>query len=154
MTSLVDMKVDVASAPEIAAHLRRCDDDFIPRLSERVEIDAYSRKVAGAATRFEAWASGSLVGLVAAYFNLDGRTAYITTVSVDPELRKQGIASRLLDQCVTYAQEQGYVRLGLEVDRDNGPGVDLYRDRGFTVAGVTGRTISMQRDLQPIGGQR
>ena len=153
MTSLVDMRVNVASAPVIAAHLRRCDDDFIPRLSDRIEIDEYSRKIAGRAMRFEAWAIGSLVGLVAAYFDADGHTAYITTVSVDPQHRKQGLASRLLIQCVAHAQERGYARVLLEVDRENEPAIALYEDLGFTMADVTDRTISMRRDIQPMSRQ-
>ena len=154
MTSLVDMKVNVASAPAIAAHLRRCDRDFIPRLSDRVEIDEYSSKIAGRAMRFEAWASGSLVGLVAAYFDADRHTAYITTVSVDPEHRNRGLASRLLAQCLAHAQEQGDSGVLLEVDRDNGSAIDLYKELGFTVTDANERTLSMRRDLQPIGRQQ
>jgi ribosomal protein S18 acetylase RimI-like enzyme len=153
MTSLVDMKVNVASAPAIAAHLRRCDDDFIPRLSDRVEIDEYSRKITRRATRFEAWAIGSLVGLVAAYFDAVAHTAYITTVSVDPQYRKRGLASRLLVQCVASAQERGCTHVLLEVDRDNGPAIDLYKEVGFTVADVSERTINMRREVQLMGSQ-
>lgn len=154
MTSLLDMKVNVASAPAIATHLRRCDDDFIPPLSDRVDIDEYSRKIAGRAMRFEAWSNDSLVGLVAAYFDADRQTAYITTVSVDPEYRKRGIASRLLGQCVAYAQERGHSGVLLEVDSENGPAMDLYEEMGFTVADVNQRTTSMRRDLRPTGGQQ
>ena len=154
MTSVVDLRLNVASAPEIAAHLRRCDDDFVPRLSDRVEIDEYSRKIAGRATRFEAWAGGVLVGLVAAYFNADRRTAYITTVSVEPAHRNRGLASQLLSQCIAHAQEQGFAWVLLEVDRENLPAIALYEHLGFTMADVSDRTISMRRDIQPTGGQQ
>ena len=154
MTSLVDLRVNVASAPVIAAHLRRCDDDFVPRLSDRVEIDEYSRKIAGRATRFEAWAAGALVGLVAAYFDADRRTAYVTTVSVEPAHRNHGLASQLLSKCVVHAQEQGFASVLLEVDQGNQPAIALYEQLGFTMADVSHRTISMRRDIQPTGGQQ
>jgi len=152
MTTLVDLKVDTASAPAIAEHLRRCDEDFVPRLSDRVEIDEYSRKIVRRATRFEAWASGSLVGLVAAYFNPDRQTAFITTVSVDPGHRNRGLASRLVAQCIAYAEERGESRVQLEVDGANGPAIDLYKAQGFRVAEVNERTLSMNRDLRSLGG--
>ena len=154
MTSPVEMRVNTASASVIAAHLRRCDNDFVPPLSDRVEIDDYSRKITGRAIRFEGWAVGSLVGLVAAYFDVDRLTAFITTVSVEPEQRKRGLASRLLVDCVAYAQERGYTRVLLEVDRDNRSAIDLYEREGFTMADVSEQTISMQRDIQTIGRQR
>jgi len=140
----------MASAAAIAAHLRHCDDDFIPRLSDRVNIDEYSQKIAGRAMRFEAWSDGSLVGLVAAYFDADGRSAYITTVSVDPTYRNRGVASRLLIQCVAHAQERGDSYVLLEVDRQNGPAMDLYKEMGFSVDDVNERTISMRLDLEPV----
>jgi ribosomal protein S18 acetylase RimI-like enzyme len=152
MTTLVHLKVDTASALAIAEHLRRCDEDFVPRLSDRVEIDEYSRRIVQRATRFEAWASDSLVGLVAAYFNSDKRTAFITTVSVDPGHRKRGLASQLVAQCVAYADERGDSRVLLEVDGANGPAIDLYTTQGFTVADVNERTLSMRRDLRPSSG--
>ncbi len=154
MTTRIDMTVNAASAPVIAAHLRRCDDDFIPRLSDRVEIDAYSRKIAARATRFEGWAFGALVGLVAAYFDPDGRDPFITSVSVDPEQRERGLASRLLDACVAYARERGYKGVRLEVDRGNEPAIALYQRGGFTVADVTERMMSMRRDVETTGAQR
>jgi len=150
MTNTVEMKVNAASAALIAAHLRRCDDDFIPRLTDRVEIDEYSGKIAERATRFEAWSNGLLVGLVAAYFNPDRQTAFITTVSVDPEHRKHGLAFRLLGQCLAYAQERGDAQVVLEVDSDNGRAIDLYKELGFTMADLHDRTLSMRRDLQPM----
>ena len=67
-----------ASEIEIAEHLTRCDTDFVPPLSGRVEINDYVQKIFGKATTFEAWSSGALVGLVATYCNdQEKRIAYI-----------------------------------------------------------------------------
>ncbi|HLY13754.1 MAG TPA: GNAT family N-acetyltransferase [Candidatus Limnocylindrales bacterium] len=153
MTTLVEVRVNVATAPVIAAHLRRCDDAFIPRLSDRVEIDVYAGKIAERAMRFEAWVRGSLVGLVAAYIDAGDRTAFITTVSVDPTHQRQGIASRLLSECMAYVQEHCVARVLLEVDRENERAIAFYTDAGFTMAGVSDRTMTMGRDIQAVGSQ-
>ena len=69
MSASVGFKVNSATAREIAGHLGRCDDLFIPPLSSHTEIDGYAQKIRRHAVRFEAWAEGNLVGLVAAYLN-------------------------------------------------------------------------------------
>ena len=83
MQAAVDYLSNKASEAEIAEHLSRCDADFVPPLSGRVEINDYAKKIASKATRFEAWSGGTLVGLVAAYCNdQEKHIAYITSVSV------------------------------------------------------------------------
>jgi ribosomal protein S18 acetylase RimI-like enzyme len=153
MTNPIELRVNSASAIAIAAHLRRSDDDFVPRLSDRVDIDEYSRKIAERAIRFEGWWMGSLVGLVAAYFEADGVTAYITNVSVDPQLRKRGFASQLLAQCVEYARDRGYTGVHLEVGMKNQSAIDLYEREGFGVANESEGTVSMRRNIQTSGRQ-
>jgi ribosomal protein S18 acetylase RimI-like enzyme len=149
MTDSVELRFNEATAIEIADHLALSDDTFVPRLSERVEISDYARKIAGRAERFEAWANGTLVGLVAAYCNdTDARTAWITSVSVIPAYRNQGLASRLLVECVEFAKLRHFHGISLEVDRENQRAVDLYSAKGFTVASVTGRTIRMHLDTR------
>ena len=58
-----------ATEAQIAEHLARCDADFVPPLSGRVEINDYAKKISIKAKRFEAWSGDILVGLVAAYCN-------------------------------------------------------------------------------------
>ena len=69
MRAEIDYLSNKASEAEIAEHLSRCDADFVPPLSGRVEINEYAKKIANKATRFEAWSGGMLVSLVAAYCN-------------------------------------------------------------------------------------
>jgi ribosomal protein S18 acetylase RimI-like enzyme len=149
MTDSVELRANKAAATEIATHLARTDDAFLPRLSERVDIGEYAAKIADNAERFEAWANGSLVGLVAAYFNeADARAAYITSVSVIAEYRNQGLAARLLVECVEYAKRELYMGISLDVDRENQRAIALYEALGFSVVNVTGRTFRMHLDTR------
>ncbi|RJG02936.1 GNAT family N-acetyltransferase [Noviherbaspirillum sedimenti] len=134
-----------ASVTEIATHLMRCDADFVPALSSRTDISSYAHKIAGNAARFEAWADGILIGLVAAYCNdSERRVAYITSVSVLKERQGSGIASRLLEQCIEHVKDQGFARVELEVDSQNGGATRLYEKKHFIINRKNGRSTIMQ----------
>ncbi len=149
MTSSLEFSRNRATALEIADHLAQNDDAFVPPLHERVKIGDYSQKIAGRAERFEAWADGNLVGLVAAYCNdTEARAAYITSVSVIPTFRNRGIASRLLADCVKLVRHRQFEGISLDVDQDNKPAAGLYEAKGFEVISVSGRTIRMHLDTR------
>lgn len=141
MNAAVEYRSNKASAAQIAAHLRRCDTDFVPPLSGRVEINAYASKLLAKATRFEAWAGGTLIGLVAVYCNdRERRIAYITSVSVLQKWRGKGIATRLLHQCLAHAQGTGMEQIRLETTGNNTNTNRLYKRIGF-VAGQTNASL-------------
>ena len=144
MSGLVDFCLNHASEAEIAEHLLCCNSDFVPPLSGRVEISGYAHKIVAKATRFEAWAKGALVGLVASYCNDSARrAAYITSVSVLHGWQGRGIASRLIEQCIGHVKELGFEHIELEVDSENVGAVKLYEKMGFMINGVNGRTTNM-----------
>lgn len=131
-TPLVEYRLNVATSDEIAKHLRKSDADFVPPLSERVEISDYANKIVSKATRFEAWSAGTLIGLVAAYNNdMEARIAHITSVSVIRERMGKGIASRLMVQCIEHAKSCGMRLISLEVAKSNAPAIKLYEKYGF-----------------------
>ena len=138
-----------STAKQIAAHLFACDVDFVPPLGGRVDIEAYAGKLAARADRFEAWAGGEMIGLVAAYCNDDRRAAaFITSVSVLSCWHGRGIASQLISLCIEYVQGLGYERLKLEVDSCNAAALGLYKRQGFSVECTNGRELSMFLEVQ------
>lgn len=149
MSVVIEYCLNKASAAEIAEHLSCCDADFVPPLSCRINIKGYANKIASKATRFEAWLDGKLVGLVAVYCNdQDKRISYITSVSVLKEWVGNGIATRLLSQCVDYAKELRMRRISLEVARDNAPAIKLYEKNGFIVAQSNAPLVVMNQYLE------
>lgn len=137
MSKPVKYRLNEASEAEIAEHLLSCDADFVPPLSGRVEINAYAKKIAGKAARFEAWSDGRLVGLVAVYCNdSEKRIAYITSVSVVRESTGKGIAGSLMKRCIARIKALGMRQISLEVASGNTPAIGLYEKSGF----VAGRT--------------
>lgn len=149
MIADVEFLLNTASVDEVAEHLRRCDCDFVPSLSSRVDIRNYAQKIANNATRFEAWASGTLIGLVAVYCNDQGsRVAYVTSVSVLQAWTGKGIAASLMNWSSGYARDAGMRQITLEVATSNGAAVRLYEKSGFVAGEVTDRTVTMTQYLE------
>ena len=149
MSAAVEYLSNKASEAEIAEHLSRCDADFVPPLSGRVEINGYAQKIASKATRFEAWSGGTLVGMVAAYFDdREKHIAYITSVSILREYMGRGIAAHLMSQCVEHAKALGMRQIGLEVSSDNTPAIRLYEKSGFIAGKANAPFVSMNLYLK------
>lgn len=149
MSAAVEYLLNNASEAEITKHLARCDADFVPPLSGRTEIGNYAKKIVSKTMRFEAWAGGTLVGLVAAYCNdQESRTAYITSVSVLKEWTGKGVAAHLVGQCVEHAKSMGMRQISLEVAEYNTPAIKLYEKSGFVVNRTSAPFISMNLYLK------
>ena len=61
---------------------------------------------------------------------------HINNLAVRPELRGQGLASRLLAGVMAESARMGADSATLEVRRSNTPALRLYAKAGFTEAGV------------------
>lgn len=65
-----------------------------------------------------------------------GDTGEITNVAVNPEYRKIGIASMLLEKLVEYGCNKGLEFLNLEVRESNIPAINLYEKFDFKRVGL------------------
>jgi ribosomal protein S18 acetylase RimI-like enzyme len=138
-----------ADEVRIAQHLKRCSADFVPSLALRVDIDAYARKLATRAVRFEAWVDEELVGLVAAYGDdATRRLAFITNVSVQREWKRRGIASRLLVACRDHFKMLGFTKIELRVGADSAGALRLYEKHGFLAGAVTDGQVLMCCEME------
>jgi len=61
---------------------------------------------------------------------------HINTIAVDAALRRQGLATALMQHLLADTAQQGAHRALLEVRRSNVPAQRLYANLGFVVAGV------------------
>jgi len=62
--------------------------------------------------------------------------AHVTTIAVDPQWQRRGVASRLLAALMRAAVERGYAAMTLEVRRGARGPQALYRRFGFTSEGM------------------
>ncbi|MFN6039379.1 MAG: GNAT family N-acetyltransferase, partial [Bacteroidota bacterium] len=131
-----------ATKNDIEIHLKHCDTNFIPPLSSRLVISDYAGKIVEKSFRFEAWKSEALIGLVAIYFS-NKNNAYITNVSVLPDMEGKGIAKELMNRIFKYAITGGYERINLEVSMYNQKAIVLYRNLGFHFSENINENIKM-----------
>jgi ribosomal protein S18 acetylase RimI-like enzyme len=133
--SSLQYRRDTATSDDVHAHLTRCDADFTPPLSARLDLGNYAAKLAERAARFEAWDGGRLVGLVAAYVTPGAPNAFISNVSVVPELRGNGVAAALVADCIDRARRSGAATITLEVATADEAAGRFYEKLGFTNRG-------------------
>ena len=90
---------------------------------------------------------GVLIGMVAAYDNNPDRVGWITNVSVDPKHTGRGIASKLLDECVAFFNQKGYIKVMLEVNASNKAAITLYTKHNFKIDNMKDKTLTLARSL-------
>jgi ribosomal protein S18 acetylase RimI-like enzyme len=138
-------RVDCAPVDEVARHLSGCSADFTPSLDSRVDVNSYATKLRATARTFEAWSQGHVVGLVAVYVNVPESRMFISSVSVDQEFRRHGIARSLLVLAICDSDARGMAEMQLEVDSRTTPAVMLYEELGFTTSRTDGPNALMIR---------
>jgi len=133
-----------AKIDDVIIHLQSCDDQFIPSLSTRLDINKYATKILENANTFEAWVDEELVGLIATYCNSPDRiVAYITSVSVLQKFHNKGIASQLLLNCIDTILGIGFKSMQLEVDISNERAIRFYTKHGFSTFSHEGNIKKM-----------
>lgn len=144
----ITYKINHATHQDIVAHLTECSALFIPPLEHRTDINTYASKIENLADTIEAWVKDDLVGLIAVYCNdLDGRQAYITSVSVKEQFAGMGVASKLLKMCIQHVKEADFVKIDLDVHEKNDQAIILYEKRGFKPIMTNNSIISMRYDI-------
>lgn len=134
ISSELSLRIKTANEKDIFEHLAECNNNFIPPLSERLDLTNYSNKIFEKSITFEAWHNDSLIGLIAAYFN-DNEKGFITNVSVVQKYLGKGIATLLMNNCINYAKRNNFNVILLEVNNNNESAIKLYMKFGFIVHG-------------------
>jgi ribosomal-protein-alanine N-acetyltransferase len=69
-------------------------------------------------------------------FSVDERLGRIASIAVLRRFRRQGIATKLLDECERILAEKGVTKFSLEVETINEPAIALYTSKGYETKGV------------------
>lgn len=140
--------VNTLTRLSLEEYLRRCDEDFEPVLSSRVDLAAYSEKIALYASTIEAWDESSLAGMIAVYVNDKTRTyAFITHVHVFRKYRGAGLASALLRSVFSLASSSGFQTVRLEVFDSNLVAVEFYKKNRFHVVESNSGKLTMEANV-------
>lgn len=147
-------KYQTSLTEDIYLHLKGCDKQFSPPLSPRINILEYAEKIYNKADRFEAWLDKKLAGLVASYHDKETATGFVTNVSVDEHLARQGISQKLLENCIKRYQLCQCNAISLEVNHANIKAINLYKKLGFLEYKNSNNNLYMRVSLGENSGYK
>jgi|JI9StandDraft_2_1071091.scaffolds.fasta_scaffold11638_2 ribosomal protein S18 acetylase RimI-like enzyme len=136
-----------SSAASVLQHLEIADTQFIPPLSEKVELAQYAKKIYDLATRFEAWEGALLIGLIAVYKNKETNSLFITNVSVLPGYKNEGVAKRLMLDTFMFAKSNNFSKISLEVNAYNSIACKFYEKFGFLQTDKKNDSLFLSLDI-------
>jgi ribosomal protein S18 acetylase RimI-like enzyme len=142
----IDYKINSASVYSIFTHLSHCNNQFVPKLSTRVSLDAYANKISDKAILFEAWADETLIGMVAMYLD-EQNHGFITNVSVYSEYSGKGIAKQIFVHLMEYSNSFRISEIKLEVSSINFAAINLYENFGFKSIKEENNQIIMSKKI-------
>lgn len=113
--------------------LRSIDKDFIPHLSEKVNLEEYVDKILEKSYLIHYNDNdGRLIGLLVLYCNdLENKKAYIPLVGVLEGFRGNGIAKKMMLECINFVNQKGFKTIGIH--SNNLIAIDLYKKFGFKI---------------------
>ena len=136
---------DITSEELLDIHLQ-CDNDFIPRLSSRVDIKEYTKKLFDNASFVLIKTNNSISGVVALYCNdFEKYTAYISSVCIKMEFRGLKYGTVLITETIKYSKNIGMKSVMLEVSKENIIAYNLYLKHGFAIQADNGEHLIMKK---------
>lgn len=131
-----ELKVKALSKSVLLKFLRKVDNDFVPSLSQKTDLEAFCTKIMSKAMLFVSCAKdGNINGLVVMYANdLEHHYSYVSLVAVDLSFRKQGIADSLMRKAISYVKSLGKDKINcIGIHTNNAIALHLYEKLGFVV---------------------
>ncbi len=126
--------INKSNQNDVLIHLELCNNFFVPPLNSTTDLEVYSKKIHQNALKFEAWTIQKLIGLVAVYQNDIEMSLYITNVSVEKKFAGNGIANSLLEKVIQYGKTNKFIKINLEVNKNNKIAIQLYKKHNFVKA--------------------
>ncbi len=120
----------------IFGFLREINDDFVPPLDQKVNLEQYASKLLKNAVVYVAVEGHKIVGLIAFYCNnLGKKEAYIPILGVHKNHRAQGIGGNLLKNAIKHMKSKGFLEVRLET-WENSSALNLYLKNGFEIEDI------------------
>lgn len=125
-----------------------CNTDFIPMLSERVDIKLYCEKLLQNAELISISIDSALAGVLALYCNdKEARVSFISSVCIYPQYRGLHLADLLLDSAIEVSSSSGMNKIRLEVGNENLKAISLYKKHGFSIISNNIATSYMEKQI-------
>ena len=127
--------------------LWKLDEDIIPKLSERVNIEEYAKKLSANAEVFYVKHKDIDIGNCAVYMN-NGETGFISSIAIKKEWQNKGIGNFLWKKIVVLANTRGIRTIELMVNKNNYKAIRFYNHLHFTELEIKTEWIRMRDTLK------
>ncbi len=145
----ITIKNDSITLDELISIHIKCDDDFIPKLSSRVNIVEYCNKLFKKSKIISLHKGEMVVGILAIYCNdTFAKEAYISSICLLKDFRGLGYSSILMEKAIKIAKEKNFKFIKLEVGKNNEPAINLYKKFGYKKTDEKSETIIMVYEIQ------
>lgn len=105
------------SYTEFYYFIKKNDQDFIPPLLNRINIEEFYNKTDSLANTVGCYYNNQLIGLCIFYANnYESNKAYITYLAIDKNFRGRNIAGEILKIVFTNAKEAGMNTVGIHTN--------------------------------------
>lgn len=122
-------KLEKGSFSLIEKFINEIDHEFVPLLSNKVDICKWATKLDIFAINFVSLNQyNNIEALLSFYIN---ETSYITFFSISKEHRGKGLGSKLLDTCIDECKKKQSHSIRVETWLSNKKALKLYLSRGF-----------------------
>lgn len=128
--------------PRLYDFLCSIDNIIIPKLSARVNIKDYSKKLSINAENLFVINDDTDVASCSIYTNT--RSAYISSIAVKREYHLNGVGSVMLEEVCSHVRHRCDL-IYLEVNVDNSNAIKFYKKNGFISVGYDKNWISMAK---------
>lgn len=143
----IEYRIQHALISDIKRHLKAVQLDQ-PTFPLNVQnISQYAEKLATKSITYEAWIGENLIGLIAVYFNKITAEAFVSNVSVSPNMVHKKLASTLMQNFISDAETRKTQSINLVYAENNIPAHKLYQKFGFIFIENNDGEIQVQRSL-------
>lgn len=123
--------------------LEELDEIIIPKLSDRVKISAYAKKLSAYAELFYVCEEEIDIGNCAIYLN-DGETGYISSIAIKKEWQNRGIGKQLWTNVLEYTTSKKIKKVELNVSKTNKSAMAFYKSLNFEEVEENNHWIKMR----------
>jgi glycosyltransferase involved in cell wall biosynthesis/GNAT superfamily N-acetyltransferase len=129
-----DIEIIKKSKESIYLYLNKNSDYFIPPLRDRINVLSFSEKIYSFALQFWIHFDNEPIAFAACYFNNPQKDfGFITTISVIKPYQNIGLGVKLINHIVTFAKQNQFKEIRLEVSNENTSAVAFYFKYGFNI---------------------
>lgn len=140
----------IISEEEIRCFFIETEKDFLPPLSQRVNIREYAKKIYNNAHIILAEENDNkkIIGLAAFYENDNvNKIAFLSSINVKKEYSNKGIAKSLISKMIKIVKNNQFNSIQLDVFSKNVIAINLYEKYGFNTVSEKNKYLKMQYNL-------